>query len=156
MKSDLERARGPHFRGRGSPAGARGPLAGWPAAALCGVLLALFSTPAYVHHSGAMFDLSRRVTVSGTVIDFHWTNPHSSFKVSVPNKDGTTSVWAVEMNSPNNLVRVGWKRTTLKPGDKVTVTVRPLRDGTPGGQYVSIVLPNGKKLGGEQQRSGER
>ncbi len=120
------------------------------------VVLALFSTPAYVHHSGAMFDLSKRVTVSGTIIDFHWTNPHSSFKVSVPNKDGTTSVWAVEMNSPNNLVRVGWKRTTIKAGDKVTVTVRPLRDGTPGGQYVSIVLPNGKVLGGEQSRQGEK
>jgi hypothetical protein len=56
------------------------------------------------------------------------------------------------MNSPNNLVRDGWKRTTLKAGDKVTVTVRPLRDGTPGGQYVSIVLADGRVLGGEQQR----
>lgn len=129
--------------------------AGWTTAGFAAIVV-LFSTPAYVHHSGAMFDLSRKVTVSGTVIDFHWSNPHSNFKVSVPNKDGTTSVWAVEMNSPNNLVRVGWRRTTIKPGDKVTVTVRPLRDGTPGGQYVSIVLPNGKTLGGEQKRSGER
>ena len=119
---------------------------------LSGAVLALFSTPAYVHHSGAMFDMSKEVKISGTIVEFHWTNPHSSFSVSVPNSDGTTSVWSVEMNSPNNLVRVGWKRTTIKPGDKVTVTVRPLRDGAPGGQYVSIVLPNGQSLGGEQQR----
>ncbi len=143
-------------RACGSAKRMRRLTARWTMAAGFAVVLALFSTPAYVHHSGAMFDLSKRVTVSGTIIDFHWTNPHSSFKVSVPNKDGTTSVWAVEMNSPNNLVRVGWKRTTLKAGDKVTVTVRPLRDGTPGGQYVSIVLPNGKVLGGEQSRQGEK
>ncbi|HUN73954.1 MAG TPA: DUF6152 family protein [Steroidobacteraceae bacterium] len=115
-------------------------------------MLLLFSTPAYVHHSGAMFDLSRSVQITGTVTEFSWTNPHSSFKVSVPNSDGTHSIWGVEMNSPNNLVRAGWKRTTIKPGDKVTVTVRPLRDGAPGGQYVSIVLPDGTHLGGEQKR----
>jgi hypothetical protein len=135
------------------PRGVRGRRA-WRATAtlLSGAVFMLFSTPAYVHHSGAMFDMSKEVKISGTVVEFHWTNPHSSFSVSVPNSDGTTSVWSVEMNSPNNLVRVGWKRTTIKPGDKVTVTVRPLRDGAPGGQYVSIVLPNGQSLGGEQQR----
>ncbi len=156
MNSDaeLQQREDPHER-RLSAQGRRS-LAGWPAKVIGGAVLVLFSTPAFVHHSGAMFDLTKRVTVTGTIIDFHWTNPHTSFKVDVANKDGTTSVWAVEMNSPNNLVRVGWKRTTLKPGDKVTVTVRPLRDGTPGGQYVSIVLPSGQVLGGEQSRSGER
>jgi len=134
-------------RGRAHP-----PSRDWTVAAACATVLMLFSTPAYVHHSGAMFDLTKEVKISGTVTEFHWTNPHSSFKVSVVNPDGTQSVWGVEMNSPNNLVRVGWRRTTIKPGDKVTVTVRPLRDGTPGGQYVSIVLPDGKSLGGEQKR----
>jgi hypothetical protein len=109
-------------------------------------------SPAIAHHSGAMFDASRKVDISGTIVDFNWSNPHANFKVTVDKSDGTSEVWAVEMNSPNNLVREGWKRTTLKPGDKVTVTVRPLRDGTPGGQYVSIMLSDGKVLGGEQQR----
>lgn len=115
-------------------------------------LVLLFSSPAYVHHSGAMFDLTKSVTISGTVAEFNWSNPHANFKVVVVGVDGATQQWAVEMNSPNNLVREGWKRSTLKPGDKVKVTVRPLRDGTPGGQYVSIVLADGRVLGGEQQR----
>lgn len=114
-------------------------------------LVALLS-PAYAHHSGAMFDITKKVDISGTIIDFNWSNPHANFKVNVEKPGGTPEVWAVEMNSPNNLVREGWKRTTLKPGDKVTVTVRPLRDGTPGGQYVSIILADGKVLGGEQKR----
>ena len=109
-------------------------------------------SPAFAHHSGAMFDTSKKVDVSGTIVDFNWSNPHANFKVNLEKPGGVSEVWAVEMNSPNNLVRDGWKRTTLKAGDKVTVTVRPLRDGTPGGQYVSIVLADGKVLGGEQQR----
>jgi Family of unknown function (DUF6152) len=116
------------------------------------VAVLMFSSPAYVHHSGAMFDISKEVRISGTVSEFNWSNPHANFKVDVVGADGISQSWAVEMNSPNNLVRDGWKRTTLKPGDKVTVTLRPLRDGTPGGQYVSIVLPNGQTLGGEQAR----
>ncbi len=120
-------------------------------AALLAALIAAV-TPAFAHHSGAMFDAAKKVDVSGTIIDFNWSNPHANFKVNVEKPGGGSEVWAVEMNSPNNLVRDGWKRTTLKAGDKVTVTVRPLRDGTPGGQYVSIVLADGKVLGGEQQR----
>lgn len=123
-----------------------------PVMVVCCALALLYSAPAYVHHSGAMFDLTKEVDVSGTVLEFHWSNPHANFKISAVNPTGDAEVWAVEMNSPNNLVREGWKRTTLKPGDKVTVTVRPLRDGKPGGQYVRIKLADGTVLGGEQKR----
>ena len=116
------------------------------AAVSCALTLAMFSTAARAHHSAAMFDSSRTVVIHGTIADFTWTNPHSSFKVIVLNNDGTRSTWAVEMNGPGNLIRLGWTRSTLKPGDEVTVSVKPLRDGTPGGQYVSIVLPDGKTL----------
>ena len=116
-------------------------------AALFGAMLLMVSTPAWVHHSGAMFDRSRTTTISGTVTEFNWTNPHSSFKVEVMNAEGKPEIWAIEMNSPNNLVREGWKRTSIKAGDKVTVTINPLRDGQPGGWYVGIVLPDGSHLG---------
>jgi uncharacterized cupredoxin-like copper-binding protein len=101
---------------------------------------------ALAHHSGAMFDSERTQTIKGKVTEFNWVNPHSSFKVEVTGEDGKTEVWAIEMNTPQNLVRNGWKRTTIKPGDEVEVVVRPLRDGKPGGSYVSITLADGTKL----------
>jgi hypothetical protein len=111
--------------------------------------LGAFSTPAWVHHSGAMFDPNKEATITGAIKEFNWTNPHSSFKVDVANTAGQVETWAIEMNSPQNLIRQGWKRTTLKVGDKVTVVVRPLRDGKPGGSYMSITLANGTVLSGQ-------
>jgi uncharacterized protein YbdZ (MbtH family) len=112
---------------------------------LCTSLLAL---PAFAlaHHSGAMFDSAKSQTLSGTITEFNWMNPHSSFKVDVANAEGKHEIWAVEMNSPQNLIPQGWKRTSLKSGDKVTVTIHPMRNGTPGGSFVSIVLADGTKL----------
>lgn len=101
---------------------------------------------ALAHHSGAMFDATKTVTINGTVTEFNWTNPHSSFKMEVLNAEGKPEIWAIEMNSPQNLIPTGWKRTTIKAGDKVSAVVRPLRDGKPGGSYVSITLADGKKL----------
>jgi uncharacterized cupredoxin-like copper-binding protein len=112
--------------------------------AIC--VLASVTTIVAAHHSGAMFDRGKTATITGTVTEFNWTNPHSSIKVEVT-AGGKAESWAIEMNSPNNLVREGWKRTTLKPGDKVTLTINPLRDGKPGGWYLSIKLPDGKQLG---------
>jgi len=106
------------------------------------------ATPAWVHHSGAMFDATKEQTIVGTITEFNWTNPHSSFKVAVKNAAGKEDIWAIEMNSPQNLIPQGWKRTTLKQGDKVTVVVRPLRDGKPGGSYMSITLADGRTLSG--------
>jgi hypothetical protein len=119
-------------------------------------LLASLALPvlALAHHSGAMFDATRTITLNGTVTEFNWVNPHSSFKVDVASADGKHEVWAIEMNTPQNLVREGWKRTTIKAGDKVTVVVRPLRDGKPGGSYVSIKLADGTTLNGPEPASG--
>lgn len=113
------------------------------------------SLPAWAHHSGAMFDSSKLQTITGTITEFNWTNPHSSFKVSVVGAEGKDEIWAIEMNGPQNLVHAGWKRTTIKAGDKVTVDVRPLRDGKPGGSFVSIMLPDGRKLGGSAPGQSE-
>lgn len=115
--------------------------------ALFGATVLAFSTPAYVHHSGAMFDREKVISITGTVTEFNWQNPHASFRLDVPNAEGKIESWAVEMNSPNNLVHIGWKRTSLKAGDKVTARINPLRDGRPGGLYIGITLADGKYLG---------
>lgn len=111
-------------------------------------VLSCAAMPAYVHHSGAMFDGTREQKLVGTVVEFLWTNPHSSFKLDVVNAAGKVDTWAVEMNSPQNLQRAGWKRSTLKAGDRITAIVHPLRDGKPGGSYVSVTLADGTTLGG--------
>ena len=117
--------------------------------ALLGVVLLGVSPPAWVHHSGAMFDRTRVVKIMGVVTEFSWSNPHSSFKVDVTDANGNVETWAIEMNGPNNLVHEGWKRTSIKPGDKVSVVVNPLRDGRPGGWWVGITLADGKFLGND-------
>ena len=106
------------------------------------VLLALAGT-AFAHHSGAMFERDKQVELVGTVVTFSWTNPHSWIEIDVPNSSGGSDKWGVECNSPNNLARQGWRSTTLKPGDQVTVTVHPLRSGEKGGRFMSVKLPDG-------------
>ena len=113
---------------------------------LIAALLASLPLVVFAHHSGAMFDSTKSVTIEGKITEFNWTNPHSSFKVEVTGADGKPEIWAIEMNAPANLIPLGWKRSTLKPGDKVSVVVRPLRDGKPGGSFMSITLADGTKL----------
>ncbi len=98
---------------------------------------------AWAHHSFAMFDQNRQVSIVGTVKDFQWTNPHVFIEVI----DQAGVVWSVELNSPNNLIRQGWSRHALKVGDKVTVVINPLRDGKNGGLFNAVTLPDGKILG---------
>ena len=98
-----------------------------------------------------MFDRARVIEISGVVKEFAWTNPHSSFKVEVEDQ-----LWSIEMNGTANLVHEGWKKTTIKPGDKVTVSVNPLRDGRPGGWFVGIMLPDGSKLGTPVAEASEK
>jgi Family of unknown function (DUF6152) len=100
------------------------------------------------HHSPVMFDRSARKTLVGTVVEFAWMNPHASFQLDVPNEKGGTDRWGVELGSPNSLVRNGWRSSVLKPGDKVTVIVNPLKSGEFGGIFVSITLADGRTLGG--------
>lgn len=99
------------------------------------------------HHSSAGIDRTKSVTLDGTVKEFRWANPHSWIDLDVPNGKGGVNTWSVEMTSPTFLVRAGWKSTTLKPGDKVSLTVRPLRSGEPGGLFVSVMLPDGRVMG---------
>jgi hypothetical protein len=105
----------------------------------------LFALPGLAHHSGAMFDNKTSLTLTGTVKAFQWTNPHCWIQVLVPGEQGPTE-WSVEMGSPSQLYRGGWKQGTVKPGDTITVVVHPMRDGTKGGLFVSAVGKDGKPL----------
>lgn len=107
--------------------------------------VAACAVSASAHHSFAMFDMKKDVIIKGTVTEFRWTNPHAWMHIDVTDTDGTTN-WAFEMTSPNNLVNVGWRRSSLKVGDKVTVTYHPLVNGKAGGSLVRVVLPDGKVL----------
>ena len=111
------------------------------------VWVLLVAGSVFAHHSPVMFDRSKKTTVTGTVKEFVWTNPHASIQVEVVNAQGATEVWGVEMNSPNNLVKQGWKSTILKGGDKVSVVGNPLRAGERGLLFLSIKLADGRVLG---------
>jgi hypothetical protein len=111
--------------------------------------VALFAVPALAHHSHAMFDDTQKVTMQGTVKAFEWTNPHSWLQVMVTDQAGVTKEWSLEMGSPAGLSRNGWRPKTILPGDKVTVSIHPLKDGNPGGSLLSVTLPNGKTMGEE-------
>jgi hypothetical protein len=102
---------------------------------------------ALAHHSAAGIDRTKSVTVTGTVKEFRWTNPHSWIDVDVTDDKGVTQTWSVEMTSPAFLLRAGWKASTVKAGDKVSITLRPFRNGDPGGLFMSVALPDGRVLG---------
>ena len=114
---------------------------------LAAVAVAMIAGPALAHHSFAMFDADKTVELSGTVKELQWTNPHSWLQVMVADQAGQAKEWSFEMGSPGGLARQGWRPKTVVEGDKVTVRVHPLKDGTNGGQLLSVVLPNGQKLG---------
>ncbi len=112
------------------------------AAAMIGV-----AAPALAHHSYAMFDRDKELRLTGTIKAFYWTNPHSAIQIDVPNGSGGDDTWGVECNSPNNLARMGWKSDSLKPGDKVAITIHPLRSGEHGGSFMYVTFPDGHTLG---------
>jgi Family of unknown function (DUF6152) len=114
--------------------------------ACLGALFCLMAGSALAHHSFAMFDRTKETTIVGTVAEFQWTNPHSWIELDVTNENGSVDKWSIELNSPNNLSRQGWHSTSVKPGDKISVIIWPLRSGEKGGLFISLTLPNGQVL----------
>jgi hypothetical protein len=104
---------------------------------------------ALAHHSPIVFDQTRTLSITGTVTEFKWGNPHSWIHLDVKDEHGEVGNWSVEMNPANNLAREGWRASTLKVGDNVTIVVHPLRNNEKGGQFLSVKLPDGTKLGGQ-------
>jgi hypothetical protein len=113
-------------------------------------ILALLLTAgaALAHHSPIVFDRTRQVTLTGVVTEFRWGNPHSWIHVDVADAEGKLANWSIEMDPASHLARQGWRSSLLKPGDKISVVVFPLRNDEKGGQYISVTLPDGKQLGG--------
>ncbi|MGH8148725.1 MAG: DUF6152 family protein [Steroidobacteraceae bacterium] len=108
----------------------------------------LLALPCAAHHSAAIFDASRSVTMRGTVKLFQWTNPHCWIQVLSAEPSGDPAVeWGIEMGSPSQLFRSGWRPGTLAPGDRVTIVFHPAKDGTKNGLFASAVRLNGAAFG---------
>jgi uncharacterized protein DUF6152 len=114
-------------------------------AALVSAMLLAGSAPLVAHHSFSAFNTETEKTITGAVNRFEWTNPHTWIWVDVQ-ENGKTVTWGVEGMSPNYLSRRGWSKNTFKPGDKITLTIRPMRDGSPGGMFVRGILADGKPV----------
>jgi hypothetical protein len=104
------------------------------------------AAPVYGHHSFAMFDTVNRVTLTGAVTTFEWTNPHVYIEIDVPDSKGVVKHWSIELGSPSILMQSGWKFTAIKVGDRLTLLVNPLKSGQPGGMLVQATLPDGRVL----------
>jgi hypothetical protein len=116
-----------------------------PTAMMIGLLAS--SAPAFAHHSfAAEFDAKKPVTLTGTVVRLEWTNPHAHFYISVKDQGGAATVWEFELASPNGLMRHGWSRNSLKPGDVVTVMGYLAKDGSKLANARSVSLPDGRKI----------
>jgi hypothetical protein len=120
----------------------------WSLAALAVSVAGLTAaTAALAHHSTSMFEPEKRVTLTGNVKEFQWTNPHAWIQMTVTAADGTSTDWSFECGSPNTLSRQGWRPSTLKPGDEITVVANPMKDGTSAGLLYTVVVTGGRTLG---------
>src|SRR5690242_10085926 len=122
---------------------------------LSAVALTLAIT-ALAHHSFTMFDTTKQLTITGTVTEFQWTNPHAYIEIDVPDESGAVKHWSIELGSPSILQQSGWKFSSLKKGDKTTLVINPLKNGLAGGFLNTATLPNGKVLGNGPGRGPQK
>ena len=108
---------------------------------------ALIAHAGFAHHSPVMFDQAKPLTLTGTVREFQWTNPHSYIQLVVKNEQGQDEEWSLEMAAPTYLYNLGWRPSTVKAGDVVTVTIAPLRKGGKGGLVLKAATADGKPIG---------
>lgn len=107
---------------------------------------ALLAAPAFAHHSAVMFDDQKEITVSGTVKEFQYTNPHSWLLVDVTNDDGTVTTWGFEAEGPSTLTRAGIRKSDFTPGTKITISGNPMRDGRPAAAWIKATRGDGKEF----------
>lgn len=124
---------------------------------MAGVIILLLA--GLLHHSFAMFDTTKQVTLVGTVTTFEWTNPHAYIELDVPGESGSAGAakhWTIELGSPSILQQAGWKFKDLKYGDKVTAVVNPLKSGQAGALLMRVTLPDGRVLGNGPGAAGRQ
>ena len=115
--------------------------------------LSLGATAADAHHSFAMFDMAKTATITGTVRQFQWTNPHCYIQLVAKDAQGKDVEYSLEMGAPMYLYANGWRPRTLKAGDKITVKLNPLRNGKPGGVVINATTPDGRTLGNQAKKA---
>ena len=111
-----------------------------------GVGLQCVPIPLFAHHGTAVFDTDKTLTLKGSVTEWDWSNPHCLLQFDVKNEGGQSVHWIAETQNPANMVYAGFGKASFKPGDVVTVTLMPTKNGLPYGRIKEVVLPNGKKL----------
>ena len=109
-------------------------------------VLGLMAVPALAHHSGAMFEKVKTITVEGVVKQFQYTNPHSWLLVDVKNKDGSVTTWGFEAEGPSTLQRSGIRPSDFAVGTKLKITGHPMRDGSPAAAWIDAVRADGKRF----------
>ena len=108
----------------------------------------IFSAPLAAHHGNAAYDTDKRVTVKGIVTDWHWSNPHCILQLDVKDESGNVVHWVAETENPSTMTRMGWSEKAFKPGDQITVTALPLKNGRPIGRIIEVLSPTGQRLPG--------
>ena len=114
-----------------------------------GVLM--LSVPLFAHHGAAAYDTTKKITLKATVTEWFWANPHCFLKFDAKDDKGNVVHWAVEASNPADMVNLGWSKESFKPGDVVTVTFEPVKNGQPIGRIEQVVLASGQVLKGRVQ-----
>jgi len=109
------------------------------------------SVPLFAHHGAAAYDTTKKITLKATVTEWFWANPHCFLKFDAKDDKGNVVHWAVEASNPADMVNLGWSKQTFKPGDEVTVTFEPVKNGQPIGRIEQVVLASGQVLKGRVQ-----
>jgi hypothetical protein len=118
-------------------------------------ILALAAVPVFAHHGNAAFDSGKKLVLKGTVSEWVWANPHCWLKFDVKDDKGAVVHWVAETNNLADMMERGWTMRTFKPGDEITVTIEPVKNGNPVGRVLEVVLPSGQKLGMSYIRTGQ-
>ena len=104
------------------------------------------SIPTIAHHGAATFDTGKKLVMEGTVTEWVWSNPHCFLKFEVKEQNGVVRSWVTETGNPPDMVNRGWSRRSFKPGERVTVTVEPVKSGNPVGRLLEVTFADGRIL----------